>query len=511
MLDIDIEEDLTKNQDSYDGLISTIEISQGMLVLIIAACAPGAFQSELIDRYEAELAPSIPSYRIELDRSEPSLRQGLENLVNQHPELQQSNAPAAISVTGAASLLSVPLGDTETNSALDRFFGYLQWTREGLREFPYPIILWVTPQILTRLSAKAPDFWSWRGGVFRFTAPVVVNNNIPDRSINFSFKLERTSDLPIDELLEQVAQIEAKDPNSPTLATLFERLGQTYTSRLNGNSQENRVNAIEYFKRALTIQTKLNLKRSKIYTLSRLGKVYFKEGDYQQAGSLFQDALTIATELEDRSGIATFWNWLGNIARNQGNWDEAKALYQQALKLRTELDDQSAMSNSWASLGHIARDQGNWNEAEALYQQALKLRTELDDQSAMANSWASLGHIARNRGNWNEAEVLYQQSLKLRTELDDRAGMVISLGCLGDIASNRGNYDEAEALYKKCLDIAEDLQMTWHVAETNWDLAQLYRAKGDEPQAQQHYSIAHKLFIKLGAKGDLAKIEKGWL
>jgi hypothetical protein len=48
MLDsITIESDLTNNQDSYEGLISTIEISQGMLVLIIASCVPGAFQDEL--------------------------------------------------------------------------------------------------------------------------------------------------------------------------------------------------------------------------------------------------------------------------------------------------------------------------------------------------------------------------------------------------------------------------------------------------------------------------------
>ena len=52
--------------------------------------------------------------------------------------------------------------------------------------------------------------------------------------------------------------------------------------------------------------------------------------------------------------------------------------------------------------------------------------------------------------------------------------------------------------------------MTWHIAETNWDLAQLYRAKGDESQAQQYYSTAHQLFTKLGAKGDLAKIESEW-
>jgi tetratricopeptide (TPR) repeat protein len=432
MLDkIDIEENLTNNQDNYEGLISTIEIGQGMLVLIIAACAPGAFQDELIDRYEAELAPSIPRYRIELDRSEPSLRQALEELVERQPELKESKAPAAITVTGAANLRSVPLGDTETNSALDRFFGYLQWTREGLREFPYPIVLWVTPQILTRLSAKAPDFWSWRGGVFRFIAPVVSNTGFRSMPMsNLSFKKESASDLPIDELVEQVAQISTKNPNSATLATLFDRLGQAYTDRVNGNGVENQTRAIEYFQQALTIQTTLNLEYSKLHTLFRLGSVYFDSGNYGQAESSLQNALTIATKVGDRSGIASSWGVLGDIAHNQGHWDKAESLYQKSLKLWTQLGDQYGMAANLASLGHII--------------------------------------------------------------------------------SKRGNYDEAESLYHQCLDIAEDLQMTWHIAKVNWNLAQLYRLKSDEENAQQHYSIAHNLYTKLGAKKDLERIESEW-
>jgi hypothetical protein len=215
------EEDLTDNDASYEGLVSTILLSQGMLGIIIASCTAGALQNELIDRYETALAPSIPSYRMKLNSSEPSLRAALEALVNQHPELQEPNAPAVITIMGAANLLSVKLKKTEANSELDRFFGYLQWTREGLREFPYPIVLWVTPRILRQLSVKAPDFWSWRTGVFRFIAPIFTSTStIPDRTVSSAFDSDRPTALPIDELLEQVTQIEARNPQSPALATL---------------------------------------------------------------------------------------------------------------------------------------------------------------------------------------------------------------------------------------------------------------------------------------------------
>jgi tetratricopeptide (TPR) repeat protein len=550
MLDIDIEDDLTKNQNSYDGLISTIEISQGTLVLIIASCTARTFQAELIDRYEAELAPSIPCYRIQLDRSEPSLRQALENLVDRHPELQAPKANAVITAIGAADLLAFKLGDSEENSALDRFFGYLQWTREGLREFPFPIVLWVTPQILTQLSSKAPDFWSWRGGVFRFVAPAFVSDRATfTPTIDSSFKPESTSDLPIDELLEQAAQIAAKNPNSPALATLFDRLGQAYRDRIGGNGAENRATAIEYFQRALAIQGKLKLNR--FNTLVRLANLYRRLSNWNEAEALDLECLKIQTELGDQAGMAASWGLLGDITRNRGDFDKAEALYNQSLAVRTELGDQAGMAATWASLGDIARNRGDYDKAEALHNQSLAIRTELGDQAGMAATWASLGDIARNRGDYdkaedlfnqylavqtelgdragiatswgvlgdiarnrgdyNKAEALYNQYLAVQIELGDRAGTATSWGVLGDIARNRGDYNKAEALYNQCLDIAKDLQMIWHIAEANWDLALLYRAQGDETQAEQYYSIAHELFIKLGAKGDLERIEKEWL
>lgn len=228
-----VEKDLT-NEDSYDSLVAVIEASQGMLALLIASCEPGSFQNRLIERYEAELAPNIPSYRVTLNHSEPSLRGALEQLVQENPYLKQPQASAVITVTGAAELLTIKLRETEEKSELERFFGYLQWTREGLRAFPYPIVLWVTPTILPRLSIAAPDFWSWRNGVFRFVAPVVEAKTsfLGIEEISPLLMSETSDSLPLDELEEQIAQIQKQNDLSPALATLYDRVGQAYTNRI---------------------------------------------------------------------------------------------------------------------------------------------------------------------------------------------------------------------------------------------------------------------------------------
>jgi hypothetical protein len=56
----------------------------------------------------------------------------------------------------------------------------------------------------------------------------------------------------------------------------------------------------------------------------------------------------------------------------------------------------------------------------------------------------------------------------------------------------------------------QDFGMTSSIAEVNWDLAQLYHAKGNPTAAQQHCTIAHQLFTQLGALKEIEKLEASW-
>src|SRR4028118_1529724 len=233
MLNSEIADEQSINEDSYDGLVSLIEASQGVFSVLIASCKPGDFQTQIINRYEAELAPHIPSYRVVLNQKEPSLRAALEELVNDRPELKAPHASGAITVTGTEALMdSGSKADSNHQSELSRFFGYLQWTREGLREFPFPIVLWVTPNILSRLSLEAPDFWSWRSGVFRFVSPAVPETGVVNTTGESSLLIEpeRRQSLPLDELLEQVENVEKQARETPALATVYNRVANAYRS-----------------------------------------------------------------------------------------------------------------------------------------------------------------------------------------------------------------------------------------------------------------------------------------
>jgi tetratricopeptide (TPR) repeat protein len=94
--------------------------------------------------------------------------------------------------------------------------------------------------------------------------------------------------------------------------------------------------------------------------------------------------------------------------------------------------------------------------------------------------------------------------------LGDREGIAISIGCLGENELGRGHLDTAEQLLTEALEKMEKLGMTWHIAETNYDLARLQRKRGNTEVAQQHYDTAHQIFQQLGAAKDLEKIDRQW-
>ncbi|MFM7437153.1 MAG: hypothetical protein ACKO2V_00890 [Snowella sp.] len=160
------------NEETYNKLLVSLEAGLGMLQIFIAVCDNDRQREEIITNYERELASTAHPHRVYLDPQEPSLRLAISQQVT-----VRENAIAT--VTGAEGL-------SERGESVEKFFGYLQWTREGLREFKMPIVLWIPARIFAQLAKQAPDFYSWRNGIFQFQLEpsLVTNESSENRGID---------------------------------------------------------------------------------------------------------------------------------------------------------------------------------------------------------------------------------------------------------------------------------------------------------------------------------------
>ncbi len=411
-----------QNMDAYDDLIVTVSASDGALSLFLAVCDDAAFREEIIQRYEAELAPDIPAYRAMISQDEPSLWKALATVVEREPRLQ-AGARGVITVLGADSLLPLILGD-ESRSQQSQFLGYLQWTRESLREFKYPIILWVSSRLLAAVGQKAPDFWGWRKDVFWFKAlprMVPVKDAMFERLDERQFGIEDDDDeLPIEELLKLVEEREhlenAKD--DPILATLYVGLGKAYkhqSERRGAAAYKSSVaEAIAWYNKAVQLQTLQDSDPAALATtLNNLANLYRSQGKYREAEPLFLEALAIARASlpPNHPHLAAYLGSLAGLYKSQGNYGEAEPLYLEALGIdRASLPpNHPDLATHLNNLAGLYKSQGKYGEAEPLYLEALGIdRASLpSNHPDLATDLNNLAGLYYAQEKYVEAEPLF--------------------------------------------------------------------------------------------------------
>lgn len=71
-----------------------------------------------------------------------------------------------------------------------------------------------------------------------------------------------------------------------------------------------------------------------------------------------------------------------------------------------------------------------------------------------------------------------------------------------------GEYEEADVRLQKALAIFESLESSWQIGRTQYELGELALAQTDGARASNFFMEARSHFEALGAKPDLARIEK---
>lgn len=500
-----------QNETAYEELIVSIQAGEGTLSLLLAVCDDSRLRDEIISRYEAELAPDIRHYPLQIIRGEPSLTQTIRNKV-QEDEYLRNGGRAIVTIIGAEQLFFLKLG--EDRSEQEVFFGYLQWTREALREFHFPIVLWVTHQLLAQLARHAPDFWSWRKGVFRFASKktgAVRSSEIEAIRPTFEgFDLPADDDylLPLEDLKALIAQTEANQPKDSLLAALYSQMGRIYVGRLQRGEaidyQREVEEAICYFNKAADLQKGLGQEIDLADSLENLALLHKSLGHYSKAEPLYIQVLGLYRQNlgDNHPNFASSLNNLALLYESQGRYGEAETLYVQALEIDKRLLGESHhnVATQLNNLALLYYYQGRYSEAEPLYLQALEIDKRLlgKDRIGVAIDLNNLALLYSDQGRYSEAETMLQQALQLKQHLlgHEHPEVATSLYSLAKLYRIQGRYSAAEPLALQALELDKRLLGEDHpeVASDLNNLALLYESQGNYSQAEQLFQQALDIY-----------------
>ena len=279
-----------------------------------------------------------------------------------------------------------------------------------------------------------------------------------------------------------------------------------------------------------------------------IARALMSDGDFGAAEASAATALEVSEKAGDAAGRARAVNTLAAIHWTQGSHDEAQRLYIEARTIALEIGDAAVASMTASNLGIIATVRGDDPDALRFYESALRdargaglvdeaatalinlgmLHThmnrfaEADRAFAEAKAmWASVNdlrrlilielHVARLRlkqGEQHSARAAWERATELAAQTGDTAASGDAEQIAGLIARADGEVKKSESHFLRAESIGLERRDLILQAETAKELAELYRWNGRNKDTFQRLNQAHRLFLQLQARRELADVDR---
>jgi CHAT domain-containing protein/tetratricopeptide (TPR) repeat protein len=242
------------------------------------------------------------------------------------------------------------------------------------------------------------------------------------------------------------------------------------------------------------------------YSVNRMGRVAYYQGDYSRAETLFGDALRIregtlgpenVAVAESLSDLASIFLRRGDYVRPEPLYQRALAIYQKAAADQArDADLLESLIAVFNNLGLLYHRRADYARAETQYLQALaiKERTSGPDDPTVADTAANLGAVYYASAQYDKAVQTLKRALTIQEKhlAPNHASLATSSFNLAAVYFDQGDFASAEALFQRALTIDEQLLDARHprLAVRVTGLAEVLRLKGEYAKAEPLYQRA---------------------
>ncbi|MBI5538900.1 MAG: tetratricopeptide repeat protein [Bacteroidia bacterium] len=239
-----------------------------------------------------------------------------------------------------------------------------------------------------------------------------------------------------------------------------------------------------------TSDQKKVIQARKSKTLSNIGNIYNKQGDYPNAIDYYLNSLKIAEEIENKRLISTNLGNIGIIYKYQGNYEKALEYYFKALKIAEEINNKIKISSILGNIGIIYDIKQENEKALEYYIKALKIAEEIGDKSCIETNYINIGELYKEQKDFPKALKYYLNALKIAEEINDRSNLSVLQGNIGTLYTLTKKYADAEVYLNKALIGADSINYLLAIKEFNIELSNLYEAWGKTDNALKYYKKA---------------------
>ncbi len=244
-------------------------------------------------------------------------------------------------------------------------------------------------------------------------------------------------------------------------------------------------------------------------SLTRLGVIYWYQGQYSQAGRCQQQALDLCRQCEDQSSEAYALGNLGIINFRLGRYEQAIRQLRESLDLFRRTGNQVAEGHTLISLGEVGWRHGKYRQAARHLQLALHLCRQGDDRNGEGCALILLGLVYGCQGRYEEAAACQQQALTVFRQVGSPAGEADALTNLGEIDLRQGRYQHATRHLRHALGVFRRIGGRPGEADALTQLGDVCLRQGRYRQAIHYQQQAVDLYRQVGDEFGTAQALNG--
>jgi putative nucleotidyltransferase with HDIG domain len=332
-------------------------------------------------------------------------------------------------------------------------------------------------------------------------------------------------------------------PGNATLSPMESLLSQGQLLERRGQREEARV----FYEQALHDGTPSTA--ADMAQLHRLiARTFMEDGDFAAAEDSATAALAISEQSGDSAGRGRAINSLAAIQWNQGAHDEAQRLYLQARTSALDSGDARMASITASNLGVIATVRGDDRDALKYYESGLADARGAGLVDEAMNALVNLGLLHTHMSRFEEANRAFVEAKDVGAVVGDLSRLIRIEIHVAKLRIKQGERDAARASSDRARELARQTGDNFadgdseHVAgiiarmdgdvakseehflraekfaierkdlilqgETAKELSELYRWNGRNKDALQRLNQAHRLFLQLRARRELADVDR---
>lgn len=300
--------------------------------------------------------------------------------------------------------------------------------------------------------------------------------------------------------------------------------------------------ALQYYTECSDLAAIVQDNELRVKTVCQSGYILEEYNELEKALDTFKNSLSISKNINYRFGIAESYRGVGRIHWRTSQIDKAISNYKKSLEISNKEGFDNLSGSTYIDLGNAYDEKCERRKAIDSYNKSIDLLLKSKNIKETARAYGNMGVTYRHFEDYKKAIKFHKKQLDLlkgsshmmfigygyswigycyakikdfknakrcAKRAEDIARKIENKNIMFDvnktkafICLNENKWDEAIKYFNKSIKETKKINELFPLAETHFELGQMYQEAGLEKSAKENFNLARKYYRKLGLENN---------